>query len=270
MTVNLNTLEDLFTTVMCTGSRNQPRQQVLGHASQRALAMDALLYGQLFDDWRLWDIANYLRLPTEGNFVVIAAAVGAAGVEPLLEIESKLSTLDVYSAWRLVPGLQVGIAHIGSDRRLDKIVALLSRATADPVGVSAPFDGLRNVPHALHCAKVSLRGYRTRTTNVVVFDGSILATAAISAPGAMVNSTAATLDGFARMSPEERDTLFETFRAWQDSGASVRATADLLFCHPNTVRYRLRRIEQCTGKSLSRPRDLVELCLALEVHRRLL
>ena len=43
----------------------------------------------------------------------------------------------------------------------------------------------------------------------------------------------------------------------------------LLFCHPNTVRYRLHRIEQRTGRSLSRPRDVAELCLAFEVHRRL-
>jgi DNA-binding PucR family transcriptional regulator len=35
------------------------------------------------------------------------------------------------------------------------------------------------------------------------------------------------------------------------------------------VRYRLRRIEQRTGLSLSRPRDAAELCLTFEVYRRL-
>jgi DNA-binding PucR family transcriptional regulator len=50
----------------------------------------------------------------------------------------------------------------------------------------------------------------------------------------------------------------------------VGAAAELLCCHPNTVRYRLRRIEKRTGRSLSRPRDLAELCLAFEVHRRLI
>jgi DNA-binding PucR family transcriptional regulator len=33
------------------------------------------------------------------------------------------------------------------------------------------------------------------------------------------------------------------------------------------VRYRLRRIEQRTGRSLMRPRDVAELCLAFEVER---
>jgi hypothetical protein len=62
----------------------------------------------------------------------------------------------------------------------------------------------------------------------------------------------------------------EAFRAWQDSDASVRGTAEVLVCHPNTVRHRLRRIEKHTGRSLSRPRDVAELCSTSEVHRRLM
>ena len=69
---------------------------------------------------------------------------------------------------------------------------------------------------------------------------------------------------------EERDILFETFRVWQDNEASADSPAKALVCHPNTVRQRLRRIEKRTGRSLSRPRDVAELCLALEVHHRLI
>jgi hypothetical protein len=68
----------------------------------------------------------------------------------------------------------------------------------------------------------------------------------------------------------EREMLCETCRVWQDSDASVRGAAEVLFCHPNTVRNRLRRIEKRTGRSLSRPKDVAELCLAFEVHRRLM
>ena len=64
--------------------------------------------------------------------------------------------------------------------------------------------------------------------------------------------------------------LFETFRVWQDSDASVRSAAEVLICHPNTVRHRLRRIEQRTSRSLSRPKDVAELCLTFEVRRRLM
>jgi DNA-binding PucR family transcriptional regulator len=86
----------------------------------------------------------------------------------------------------------------------------------------------------------------------------------------MVQTVGAALDGFGDLPDEEREMLFETFRVWQDTPASVNTAAERLLCHPNTVRHRLRRIEKRTGRSLSRPRDVAELCLAFEVHRRLM
>jgi len=105
---------------------------------------------------------------------------------------------------------------------------------------------------------------------VALFDGSILAAAAASAPAVMVKSARAVLDDLADLPDEERDILFETFRVWQDNEASADSAAKVLFCHPNTVRQRLRRIETHTRRSLSRPRDVAELCLALEVHHTLI
>jgi DNA-binding PucR family transcriptional regulator len=103
-----------------------------------------------------------------------------------------------------------------------------------------------------------------------VFDGTILATAALAAPGVMVESGGTILASFDDLSDEEREILFETFRVWQETDASMGGAAERLCCHPNTVRYRLHRIEQRTGLSLSRPRDVAELCLAFEIYRRLI
>jgi DNA-binding PucR family transcriptional regulator len=86
----------------------------------------------------------------------------------------------------------------------------------------------------------------------------------------MVKSAAAALDGLKDLSDDEREILFETFRVWLDTDASVNASAEVLFVHPNTVRKRLHRVEQRTGRSLSKPRDVVELTLALEVRSRLM
>jgi DNA-binding PucR family transcriptional regulator len=85
----------------------------------------------------------------------------------------------------------------------------------------------------------------------------------------MVKTVGVASDGFGDLPDEDREMLFDTFRVWQDNDASARGAAEVLHCHPNTVRHRLRRIEQQTGRSLSRPRDVAELCLAFEVHRRL-
>jgi PucR C-terminal helix-turn-helix domain/GAF domain/GGDEF-like domain len=261
---------ELVGTALVAGYRDQQKRQMLHDTSRRSLLIDSLLEGRVFDDCGLSEIAGCLRLPKDGPFVVLAAEVHSAGTEPLPVIESKLRSLDVYSAWRLQPDWQIGILHVTSEQQLDKVVALVSRMAVDRVGVSARFKDLRDTPQALHFAKVTLRGRPDDSSPVAVFDGTILATAALAAPEMMVKSAGTALACFGDLSDEEREILFETFRVWQETDAAVGAAAERLCCHPNTVRYRLRRIEKRTGRSLSRPRDVAELCLAFEVHRRLI
>jgi sugar diacid utilization regulator len=268
--VRIGRFAELIATALVAGYRDEQKQQLLAEGSQRANLIDALLEGRAFDEWSLREVAGSLRLPINGPFVVVAAHVPPAGNEPLPEIESKLRSLDIFSAWRLLPDVQVGIVHVKSDQKLDIVVALMSRTTTARVGVSAAFGDLRDTPRALHVARVMLRGPTDSTSSVAVFDGSILATAAVSAPEAMVQTVRAALNPFTDLPDEDREALFETFRVWQDTDASVRGAAEVLICHPNTVRHRLRRIEKRTGRSLSRPRDVAELCLAFEVHRRLM
>jgi hypothetical protein len=268
--VRISGFAELVAGALVAGYRDEQKRQMLGATSERPLLIDSLLEGRVLDHWSRWEVASNLRLPSNGPFVVIAADVSAGGTEALPDIESKLRSLDVHSAWRLLPELQVGIVHVASEQHLDKVVALVSRIAAARAGVSARFDDLRDTPQALHFAKVSLRGRADRTCQVAVFDGSILATAAVSAPEVMVKSAGTALDGFSDLPDDERETLFDTFRQWQETDASVDAAAERLICHPNTVRNRLRRIEKHTGRSLSRPRDVAELCLAFEVHHRLM
>src|SRR6202040_1511067 len=261
---------ELIATALVAGYRDEQKRQLLAEESQRLSLVDSLLEGRAFDEWSLREVAGHLRLPINGPFVVVAAHVPTGGDEPLREIESKLRSLDIFSAWRRLPDVQVGIVHVKSDQKLDVVVALMSRTTTARVGVSAAFGDLRDMPRALHVARMMLRGPTDFTSSVAVFDGSILATAAVSAPQVMIQTVGSALDGFGDLPDKEREQLFETFRVWQDNDASVRVTAEVLICHPNTVRHRLRRIEKRTGRSLSRPRDVAELCLAFEVHRLLM
>jgi transcriptional regulator with GAF, ATPase, and Fis domain len=265
----ISAFAELVGTALVAGYRDEQRRQMFDDASRRPLLIDSLLEGRVVDDCSLSELAGYLRLPKDGPFVVIAAEVTPGDSEPLPLIEPKLRSLDVYSAWRLLPDWQVGIVHLASEQQLDRVVALVSRTAVGRVGVSAKFNDLREAAQALHFAKVTLRG-RPDASTVAVFDGTILATAALAAPEVMVKSAGTTLACFGDLPDEEREILFETFQVWQETEASVGAAAERLCCHPNTVRYRLRRIEKRTGLTLSRPRDVAELCLAFEIYRRLI
>jgi hypothetical protein len=57
--------------------------------------------------------------------------------------------------------------------------------------------------------------------------------------------------------------LFETLRSFLAQSGSWTRTAEELFLHVNTVRYRMTRVEELTGRNLSRLEDRVDLLLAL-------
>jgi DNA-binding PucR family transcriptional regulator len=48
--------------------------------------------------------------------------------------------------------------------------------------------------------------------------------------------------------------LLQTLRAYLENGGSLEATAKSLFVHANTVRYRLRRIQELIGEDVTDPR----------------
>ena len=65
-----------------------------------------------------------------------------------------------------------------------------------------------------------------------------------------------------------RNTLVETLATYNASGRSLEATARVLFCHPNTVRYRLRQIGDLTGLTPTDARDAFTLEIALVLGRQ--
>jgi sugar diacid utilization regulator len=62
--------------------------------------------------------------------------------------------------------------------------------------------------------------------------------------------------------------LAATLRAYLDGGAAVVPVARTLFMHPNTLRHRLRRIADLTGRSPFDLRDRIAFSIALRVADR--
>jgi hypothetical protein len=264
--------QDTFTQAMASSYRHQLTLQILEQEEERSALVEALLSRRITDSQSLWEAADLLRLPTSGPYVVVAAELRAIGKLGLPKIENKLSVRDIRSAWRLLPDLQVGIVHLRDSpvrAALAALVELLRQVATARVGISPPFQGLTETSDALRFARLAVTGKPLTESLVAVFDDTPLAIAAVSAPEAMGKIRSSVLGPLDALPAEERTVLLNTFRAWVEAGGSTNETAGKIFCHPNTVRHRLRRIEELTGRSLSRPRDLAELCLAFEVERRL-
>ena len=261
--------QDLYTDAMTSAYRQQSMQQVLEDEAERAALTEALLEGRIFDDRSIWEIADLLRLPSRGPYVVIAAEAPMVGKQAVRGIAGMLSSLDVSSAWRLLPDLQIGIAHTGSKTGRDALLALLGRVATTRVGVSPQFDNLADTAQALRYARIALAARDVSGGKITVFDDSALGVAAVSAPEVTRKLADIILGPFDDLSADDKDVLFTTFRVWVDHDGSISKAATALYCHPNTVRYRLRRVEERSGRSLTVPRELAELCLAFEVYERL-
>lgn len=61
--------------------------------------------------------------------------------------------------------------------------------------------------------------------------------------------------------------IYTTLCAYLDHSLDVHACVEQLGVHPNTIRYRLRKVEELTGLSLGRPHDVLQLTFAVLIHK---
>ena len=261
--------ENLYTDAMTNAHRQQTLHQVLEDEAERAALTEALLDGRHITDYSIWEIAQLLRLPLSGPYMVIAAECPILGKQALPGINSMLRAIDIFSAWRLLPDIQVGIAQIASKNKRDTMLELIERQARNRIGVSPQFDELTDTAQALRYARVAMNTRCSKNGGVTVFDNSVLAVAAVSAPEVMKKVVTVILGQFDDLPSEEKDVLFDTFRAWRANKGSLANAAAQLHVHPNTVRHRLHRIEARTGRSLAVPDELAEMCLACEIRENM-
>jgi hypothetical protein len=140
-------------------------------------------------------------------------------------------------------------------------------------GVSAPAEGVAALAGALHEAQSARRlaiiraGSGAGAVSVVTSDEVashelLLA----SVPGSVLRSFRDRLLGpLVAYDERHRAELLPTLREFLACSGSWHACAATMYVHVNTVRYRIRRIEELTGRDLSSLDDQVDFFLALRI-----
>lgn len=258
-------MQSSYTDAMTDAYRDVQSRRMLEQDQQRSALVEALLEGRV--SGTLWEAAELLRLPHRGPFVVIAAEVPDLGQQAVPAAEERLRSVGLASAWRLLPELQVGVVGVPPGR-LVVLVDLLRRSASGRVGVSPPYDELDGTGQAVRFARVALSA-STPESPLALFDESLLTMAAVAAPDVMQHLVRKVLGGLDELPADDREVLLDTLAVWSTHHGSATETGEHLYCHPNTVRHRLRRIEERTGRSLNDPHSLAELLLALEASRHI-
>lgn len=207
--------------------------------------------------------AAQLGLPERGRFTVVVLAAAASGV-PVASV-APAGGPGAASAprvlWRIRAGGEIGLVELGH-HPLESVRELLAplgvRAGVGPV-VEAPAELAR----ARRLAALALRtAPESEGPRTAVLDERLPA-ALVAAQAELAGRLRQVVLGPVLALPaEDRRTLLTTLGTWLACRGSTTDAAQRLYCHRNTVSNRLRRLEQLTGRSLSDPRQVVELALA--------
>src|SRR6266540_1416692 len=245
-----------------TGRRRA--EQGLGREQERSALVEALLEGRIGGTTGAWEVARLLRLPFQGPFVLVAAELPELARAALPGVAGRLEAYGIASAWRLLPDLQVGIANVRQPDATGRLLAALRAVATGRVGVAPPYEELTETATALRYARIALTCAGSGPARVSVFGDTPLAAVVAAAPDISQHVAAIILGPMLTLPPDDRAILLDTLDTWFRCAGSATAAAAELYCHPNTVRHRIRRIEQQTGRKLDDPAQAAELRIALE------
>ena len=259
-------LADDYSQALTESYREAVAEAMQAADRHRSAVVQALVTGEVSAEATVWEIAKVLGMPFEGTFLVVVAESAAIGGEPLAGVESRLRAFDATSAWRLQPDFEVGVISCGRTNP-DKILDVLGVAAPGRVGVSPPYPTLDKTTHAMRLAQVAMESLPAGQPAVRQFEDTPLGSLVAADPDAARLLVERVLGRLITLPDEERTTLLSTVEAWLDARGSAAEAGRVLYCHPNTVRYRLHRIEEHTGRSLDDPRAVAELTTALHALR---
>lgn len=231
-------------------------------ARLEALIVDALLRDEV-DDSLAGRLAA-LGWTGLGNTMVIAGSSPSTDTQGALDILRRAAT---HHAMELVSGIHgsVLIAVVSTATEPDRTARLLApHFGAGPVVYSGVGPGIASIAQAaratitgLHAAHAWPAAPRPISTH------DLLPERALAGDSAAVAEL--TLTVFLPLADEP--ALLETAATYLERAGSLEATSRLLFIHPNTVRYRLKRIAETTGCAITEPRGSFTVRVALVLGR---
>jgi PucR-like helix-turn-helix protein/diguanylate cyclase with GGDEF domain len=211
-------------------------------ARLEALVVDSLVRGEMAEGLQSWASAlNWSHAPVA---VIVGRADGGEpeGVIEELRSIARRSRLDLLAG---VHGDRLVVVLGGTDDPLTVAGQMAGRFGTGPVVVGPPVPDLRAGTESAAAALAGLRaapGWPDSPRPVLAAE--LLPERALD--GDMLAREELIRDLY---EPLRRGgaALLETVSTYLEQGSSLEATAKLLFVHPNTVRYRLRRVTEVTG-----------------------
>ena len=147
-------VQNTYSDAALAAYRDEAREILRTQERERAALVEVILAGAAAKG-TLWEVANALRLPLDGAFLVIAAET-EPGHDPIPRAESALAVLDVRSVWRLDAEVSLGVLSLPDRSRNGAVLTVLDKHATHRVGASPVFGELHQASWALQLARLAL------------------------------------------------------------------------------------------------------------------
>ena len=231
-------------------------------ARLEALVVDSLVRGEAQEALNSWASAlNWSSSPVS----VIACTIDGDEAEPVIDdlrAQARRARLDLLAG---VQGSSLILVLGGTGDPMAAAERFAGRFGAGPVVVGPPVRDLRSASASARAAMSGLRAAPgwPEAPNPVSAD-ELLPERALDGDDEAARVLVSQLYEPVLAGGQ---TLLDTLTTYLEQGSSLEATAKMLFVHPNTVRYRLRRVTELTGFTPSVGREGFTLWVAVILGR---
>jgi hypothetical protein len=253
---------DVQNAVMIDGYRRESARLQRQDQQRQQSILDALVEGRGADLEFGAEAREALGIGGDAGIACVVALYDGALDEPLTPAEDRLERLGMTSFWHVRAGVYFGLL---AGPLLDEpgLVELFTPHATGRVGIAASPEGIAGFATAFQlatrAAETLPRGQRTVVSVTQRLPEVLLAGSPQIAPLLL----AGTLGPLLAQPEAHAKTLLDTLGALLRHDGSAKHAAEELYCHRNTVIYRMKQIETLTGRSLADPRDKLMLQLGL-------
>ncbi|MFB6752481.1 PucR family transcriptional regulator [Streptomyces sp. NPDC056353] len=257
-------LSDVYCSALTDSYRQTCAERMVETDRRRSALVSELIDGPSSDGDTAWEVARMLDFPFQGSFLVVTAQGVTAGEPPLPGLDPRLHALGVRSAWRAQPSSETGVLSCPPQRPVPQVLDAVRAVATGRVGVSPLYERLDQTSRALRYAQVAAQSLPPGTTAVRQLDDTPLTELVMNNLETTQRAVHRILGGVLSLPEDDRTTLLATARAWLEASGSAAEAGRALYCHQNTVRYRMHRLEEFLRGPLDNPKIVAELSMAID------
>jgi hypothetical protein len=231
--------------------RDQQRQQTV---------LDGLVDGRGGDPTFAANARTALGVDAGDAVACVVVLPGGEGADLVGPVEDRLDRQGLVSHWHVRSGVAYGLVS-GALPDEALLVALLAPVAVGRVAVAGSAGGIAGFGTAFQLA---LRAAETLSLGERGAVGVTDRLPEVLLAGDSHVTPLLVAEAFGELLEHpQAETLLTTLRALLAHDGSPTHAAAELYCHRNTVIYRMKQIERLTGRSLTDPRDKMLLWLAV-------